>query len=279
MMRKRTLVLIGFLLCVGLILSGAEVAEDQGKPIATNKDKLLTLAVQGQIAPAEPGRSYATTWEGKPKMAIGIGGINYNLKIGDKTFGWAAGDRATVGVATVGKGEDRFSSAWLHLTSIGNEVRILSGDAKGKKGVVIGKFERYVLVHFDDAIMKKLAIDSTIQAKACGVGLEIEGFADVFIHGIDPNTLEKMYPVMEVMIPIMMSKFLPIIMADMNIERMSKFSEKVLPRMMDDDNLRKIMPEMMTNVMPHCLESMLPHVSEKGKGEFIMSMKEKLEQS
>ena len=191
-MRKRSLVLIGFLLCVGLLLSEAAVAEDQGKPISTNKDKLLTLAVQGQIAPAEPGRSYATTWEGKPKMAIGIGGINYSLKIGDLVFGWAAGDRATVGVATVGKGQDRFSSAWLNYVSIGNEVKILNGDAKGKNGVVIGKFERYVLVYFDDAVLEKLAIDNTIQAKACGVGLEIEGFDDVFIHGLDPKTLEKM---------------------------------------------------------------------------------------
>jgi hypothetical protein len=49
------------------------VAEDEGKPISTNKNKLLILAVQGQIAPAEPERSYATTWDGKPKMAIGIG--------------------------------------------------------------------------------------------------------------------------------------------------------------------------------------------------------------
>lgn len=185
-------VLIGFLLCMGLVLSVTAASGNQGEPVSTNKDKLLTLAVQGQIAPAEPGRSYAATWDGKPKMAIGIGGINYNLKIGDRIFGWAAGDRATVGVATVGKGEDRFRSAWLNYASIGNEVKILDGDAKGKKGIVIGKFERYVLVHFDDAVLEKLAIDNTIQAKACGVGLEIEGFDDVFIHGLDPTTLERM---------------------------------------------------------------------------------------
>jgi hypothetical protein len=191
-MRKRTRILIGILLCVAMVMSRTTMAEDIGKPVSTNIDKLLTLAVQGQIAPAEPERSYATTWDGKPKIAIGIGGINYNLKIGDKVFGWAAGDRATVGVATVGKGEDRFRSAWLNCASIGNEVKVLNGEAKGEKGVVIGKFERYVLVHFDDAVLEKLAIDNTIQAKACGVGLEIDGFDDVFIHGLDPKTLEKM---------------------------------------------------------------------------------------
>lgn len=191
-MSKRTPVLIGILLCVAMVASRTSMADEIGKPVSTNKDKVLTLAVQAQIAPAEPERSYATTWDGKPKMAIGIGGINYNLKIGDMVFGWAAGDRATVGVATVGKGEDRFRSAWLNFASIGNEVKVLNGDAKGKIGVVIGKFERYVLVHFDDAVLEKLAIDNTIQAKACGIGLKIDGFDDVFIHGLDPKTLEKM---------------------------------------------------------------------------------------
>ncbi len=192
MVKKKTRVSIRILLCSGLILYGLAVAEDQGKPISTNKDKLLTLAVQGQIAPAEPERSYTTTWDGRPKIAIGIGGINYNLKIGDKVFGWAAGDRATVGVATVGKGEDRFRSAWLNMTAIGNEVKVLSGDAKGKKGMVIGKFERYVLVHFANDVMEDLAIDNTLQVKSCGVGLKIENFDDVFIHGLDPTILEKM---------------------------------------------------------------------------------------
>jgi len=159
--------------------------------LSTNKDKLMTLAVQGQIAPAQPARSYGVTWDGKPKVMIGTGGINYNLKIGDRVFGWAAGDRATPGVATEGVGEARFSDAWLTYTSIGNEVRILGGEAKGQKGIIIGKFGNYVLVHFDDSVLEKLAIGDTLQAKTCGLGLEIDGFKDVFTHGIAPEILEK----------------------------------------------------------------------------------------
>jgi hypothetical protein len=193
-MLKRTLTLFGILLCIAFVFADTSNTIDQGKSqaIATNKDRLLTLAVQGQIAPAEPATSYTTTWDGKSKMAIGIGGINYNLKIGDKIFNWANGDRATVGVATVGVGEYRFSNAWLTYTSIGNEVKVLSGEAKGEKGVVIGKFERYVLVHFDDDVLQKLAIGDTLQAKACGIGLEIEGYNDVFVHGLAPEVLEKL---------------------------------------------------------------------------------------
>jgi len=170
------------------------ITADQVKShaISTNKDKLLTIAVQGKIAPARPASSYTTTWDGKPKMAIGIGGINYNLKIGDKIFGWASSDRGTVGVATTGVSEDRFRGSWLIYTSIGNEVKVLSGEAKGEKGIIIGKFGRYVLVHFEDDVLEKLTIGNTLQVKACGIGLEIEGYKDVFVHGLAPEVLEKL---------------------------------------------------------------------------------------
>ena len=168
------------------------VAAQDKQPIETNKDKLLTLAVQGEIAPAQPATSYVVTWDGKPKMAIGIGGINYNLKVGDKVFGWASGDRATVGVATVGAGSDRARSSWLTFTSIGNEVKILNGDAKGKKGLIVGKYGSFVLIHFDDAVLEKLAIGNKLHVKACGLGLKIDGFDDVFVHSIAPEVLEKL---------------------------------------------------------------------------------------
>ena len=193
-MRKIISILLGLLLCFAFIVADINSAPGQAKQqkISTNKDKLLTLAVQGQIAPAEPARSYTATWDGKSKMMIGIGGINYNLKIGDKVFGWASGDRATVGVSTVGTGEDRGRGAWLNLTSIGNEVKVLNGEAKGKRGVIVGKFGSYVQVHFENNILEKLAIGNTLQVKAQGVGLEIEGFKDVFTHGIAPEILEKL---------------------------------------------------------------------------------------
>ncbi|UCE41092.1 MAG: DUF4438 domain-containing protein [Candidatus Aminicenantes bacterium] len=192
-MRKDLLIKLGILLCMAFLFANLNYAANQAdlQPIKTNKDKLLTLAVQGQVAPAEPASSYATTWDGKAKMTIGIGGINYNLKIGDKVFGWASGDRATVGVATEGAGSDRARSSYLNFTSIGNEVKILSGDAKGEKGIIIGKFRSFVLVHFDDDVLELLAIGNKLHVKASGIGLKIDGFDDVFAHGIVPDVLEK----------------------------------------------------------------------------------------
>jgi len=190
-MQKRILSLLVILLftAVGFIIA---LDKAKSQAISTNKDRLLTIAVQGQVAAAQPARGYTVTWDGKPKMAIGTGGINYNLKIGDRVFGWASSDRATVGVATEGIGEGRFGDAWSTYTSLGNEVKILSGEAKGEKGVIIGKFGSYVLVHFEDNVLERLAIGNSLQVKARGIGLEVEGFKDVFIHGLSPELLEKL---------------------------------------------------------------------------------------
>jgi len=191
-MKKKVLTTLGIVLCVMLYFFAGDCAADQAtKPIETNKNKLLSLAVQGEIAPAQPESGYGVTWDGKPKTMIGIGGINYNLKIGSKVFGWASADQATVGVATVGAGTDRSKSSYISFTSIGNPVKVINGDAQGEKGVIIGKFSRFVLVHFDDELLEKLAVGNKLHVKACGVGLKIKGFDDVYAHSIAPEILEK----------------------------------------------------------------------------------------
>ena len=193
-MKKNISILLGILLCLVTIIADMDAGKTQTKSqaIKTNKDKVITIAVQGKIAPAQPSSYYITTWDGKPKMAIGIGGINYNLKIGEKVFGWASADKATVGVAAEGTGGDRFQSGWLIYSAVGNEAKLLSGKAKGEKGFVVGKVGTHVQLHFEDSILEKLSIGDTIHVKACGVGLEIEGFQDVIVRHISPELLEKL---------------------------------------------------------------------------------------
>jgi len=192
-MRKSVMALLGILLCISFIMPDTSVTADRANSlIRTNKERLLTLAVQGQIAPAQLSGSYVTTWNGKPKQAIGMGGINYNLKIGSKVFGWASADKATVAVAVEGTGSDRSRGAWITYASIGNEARLLSGKARGEKGIVIGKSGSHVLIHFDDHVVDRLAIGDGIQVKACGIGLEIEGYDDVIVHHASPDFIEKL---------------------------------------------------------------------------------------
>ncbi|HOW84382.1 MAG TPA: DUF4438 domain-containing protein [Candidatus Aminicenantes bacterium] len=171
----------------------AAVAGPAPQTVATNRDKVLVIAVQGQIAAAQPSRGYLTTWDGKSKMAVGTGGINYNLRLGDRVFGWAAGDRATVGVAVESVSDSRSGQdAWLADAAIGNEVRLVGGEARGGKGIVVGKFGGYVLVQFPPDVLDRLAVGDRVQAKADSLGLEIEGFPDVFLHGLSPDLLDKL---------------------------------------------------------------------------------------
>lgn len=186
----RKVCLVLFILAV--VLTQMQPAPLASETIRTNKDRLVITAVKGQVAHPQPSRYYLTTWDGRPKMAIGVAGINYTLAPGDPVFGWAATDQVTVGVATEGVGEDRFRQAWLTHTALGNEVRVVGGAARGAKGVVIGKFGSYVLVHFDNDTMEKLAYNDELQVKAEGIGLAIEGFPDVFVHSLSPVILEKL---------------------------------------------------------------------------------------
>jgi len=183
-----------FGIVIAIFLAAGIVAQTKPAPqgVSTNRDKVLTIAVHGQVAPAQPSRGYVVTWDGKPKIAVGTGGINYNLRLGDKVFGWA-GERATVGVASEGAGDARYGGdAWLTHTMIGNEVRVVGGEARGGKGVIVGKFGGYVLMQFPPAVLDELSVGDRLQVKADGLGLEIEGFKDVFVHNLSPGLLDKL---------------------------------------------------------------------------------------
>ena len=182
----------GLAVALAAVVVAAALAEAAAGPapqgVATNRDRVLVIAVQGQVAAAQPSRGYVVTWDGRAKVANGTGGINYNLRLGDRVFGWA-GDRATVGVAAEAATQ---GGAWLAHASIGNEVRLIGGAGQGEKGVVVGKFGGYVLIQFPEATTDKLTVGDRLQVKADGLGLEIDGFKDVFVHSLAPDLLEKM---------------------------------------------------------------------------------------
>jgi len=160
---------------------------------------MIILALQGEIVPAQIIRTYTSTWDGKSKLGIGVGGINYNLKIGGPIWGWANGDRAEPGVSTDGYGSDSQKDGYRQKTGVGNEVKVITGEAKGSKGVIIGKHgyrlpnnARHVQVHFDDETLEKLAIGDRIRVKAQCIGLKIEGYPEVIVHSSGPSLIEGM---------------------------------------------------------------------------------------
>lgn len=161
--------------------------------INTNKDKLLKIAVQGEIV-SPTSTTYRTQWDGQPKLSLGMGGIKYNLKVGDPCFGWASGDHVEPGVTIRGKEKDNPSECALALLAcIGNEAKIVSGEGNGSKGVFTGRHAGSDdIVWFSDEDLEKLAIGDKVQVKSYGVGLKIKGYEGIRVNKLDPDLFEKM---------------------------------------------------------------------------------------
>ena len=178
--------------------------------LKTNRDKLLIQEVVGIVS--HPSMlvdggligAYVTTWDGKPKIGLGIGGIKYNVKVGDSCFGWAEAEYLEPGVALKsleegaqspggGRGGDRS----LHQYScVGNEVTVISGGGKGVRGLVTGKtgyagLPYHTLAYFSEEDIHKIKIGDKVSVIAEGIGLKIEGF-DGEVFNMSPKFLDSL---------------------------------------------------------------------------------------
>ncbi|MCW4054494.1 MAG: DUF4438 domain-containing protein [Candidatus Bathyarchaeota archaeon] len=170
--------------------------------LRTNADKLIKLSVVGEVASPFVSRSiYNISATGKPSILPGVGGITYNLRIGDPACGWEA-DHVEPGVSAENKENDTrhgqmANTAFNVLSCIGNEATIVTGDAKGSKGVVTGKHGgiEHVLIDFQPEALEKLMLGDKILVKAFGLGLKLVDFADVKIMNMDPHFLEALDPI------------------------------------------------------------------------------------
>jgi len=169
--------------------------------LKTNADKLVKISVVGEIASPVFGRSvYRISAQGSPVVLPGVGGITYNLRVGDPACGWEA-DHVEPGVSIENKESDsRFGQganiALNVLSCVGNEAVVVSGDAKGSKGVVVGKHGgiEHVLVDFPSETLEKLMLGDKVLVKAFGVGLKLVDFPDIKVMNMDPRLLEALNP-------------------------------------------------------------------------------------
>jgi hypothetical protein len=166
--------------------------------IDTNKNKLICQSVVGEItSPLGGVNPYRINPDGHSDIYPGVGGITYNLRIGDPACGLFA-DHVEPGVSisnfTQFQGQPGPNRALNLFSCVGNTARIISGDAKGKTGRVTGKHGgiEHVLIDFEPDILDDLAIGDKIQIKAFGCGLSLPGYPDVKILNIDPELFELM---------------------------------------------------------------------------------------
>jgi hypothetical protein len=169
--------------------------------LRTNVDKLVKISVVGEVASPVYGRGiYNISAEGVPMVLPGVGGITYNLRVGDPACGWEA-DHVEPGVSIENKENDpRYgqgaNTALNVLSCVGNEAVVVSGDAKGSKGVVTGKHGgiEHVLVDFQPETLEKLMLSDKVLVKAFGVGLKLLDFPEIKVMNMDPRFLEALDP-------------------------------------------------------------------------------------
>jgi len=157
-------------------------------------------SVMGAIAhPRIPLKNpYLVDSEGDIHVLPGTGGITYNVAIGDSAFNFA-GDHVEPGVSITfdekekEKDGPRLGALGI-LSCIGNEARVVSGEALNARGVVTGKHGgvEHVIIDFAPPVLEKLVIGDCIQIKAYGQGLKLKDFPDIHVMSIDPDLFQKL---------------------------------------------------------------------------------------
>ncbi|MBU5313022.1 DUF4438 domain-containing protein [Tissierella carlieri] len=160
--------------------------------LKTNRDKLVIQSVQGKIHSPIMGPSpYRISGDGRPMILHATGGITYNFQIGDCCMD-LVGDHVEPGVS-IRNEEVAENRALMVLSCVGNEAKVISGDAKGARGFVTGMHGgiEHVMIYFPQEDLEKMAINDNILIKAHGQGLAIEGHDDIVVMNLDPNLFEK----------------------------------------------------------------------------------------
>ena len=126
-----------------IALAGFARAQDQLVPLLYNGDELVEIAVEGVIAPPRMRNVYRVRADGTVEVRPGVGSITYNFRTGDSAVRMA-GNHIEPAVSIYNQGPKNDpkgpeSRALNALSSVGNTAIVVSGDAKGERGLVIGK--------------------------------------------------------------------------------------------------------------------------------------------
>ena len=169
-------------------------ASSSGRP-RTNVRDLVTISVLGQIAaPLEKGTPWRIGHDGRMRALPGSGGIVLSHRVGDPCVGLAA-DHVEPGVSirnearAPGAAGDAANQALQSYACVGDRAVVVSGAARGARGVVTGKHGgiENVLIDFPLAAMRRMAIGDRVQVWARGLGLALPDFPDVALWNTSPR--------------------------------------------------------------------------------------------
>jgi hypothetical protein len=164
-----------------------------------NINRLICLSVSGEIShPTLRKTGYVISSQGQAEVYPSVGGISYNVRIGDPATGWMA-DHVEPGVSirntAPAMGEFSANGALNVLACLGNRAQMISGEAKGENGFVTGKHGGvdHVLVDFPPEVLKKLMPGDKVLVQSLGVGLRLlDYYPDIKVMNLDPALLQNL---------------------------------------------------------------------------------------
>jgi hypothetical protein len=164
--------------------------------LKTNEKQVVEFLLQCKPGPPRIMPGWKVGRDGQAFLMPGIGGITLNVQVGDSAFG-LAGDHVEPGVSCSANPERRmqFPNDSLQLFAcVGNPAEIVSGRAKGAKGVVTGTHggSEHVMVDFAGSAREKMTYDDVIMIRACGQGLRLLDSPEVKLFNLAPPLLKKM---------------------------------------------------------------------------------------
>lgn len=164
--------------------------------LRTNADCIVEFLLQCQPGPPRTKGTWGVDHQGVPFILPGIGGITLNIQVGDPACGWA-GDHVEPGVSCTADTNKPFEhpNVGLQLFScVGNEATVVSGEAKGATGYVLGHHggSEHVIVDLPRDVKEKLTYDDKIIIRGKGQGLKLLDYPDVVLFNLDPALLLKM---------------------------------------------------------------------------------------
>jgi hypothetical protein len=161
--------------------------------VQTNRDRLVVMNISGDIAPAAmPSSVYRVGADGIPRVLPSVGGICLNVRVGDGAFAFA-GDHIEPAVS-MRHPDDHVNVGFCVLACVGNAATVLTGDAKGAKGVVTGIHGgiEHVMVDFDTSVMANMTYGDKIRLRAVGLGLELADAGDIRVFNCDPDFFDRL---------------------------------------------------------------------------------------
>jgi hypothetical protein len=164
--------------------------------LKTNAALVVEFILQCQPGYPKSRGTWGVDRHGQPYLLPSIGGITVNMQVGDSAFGWA-GDHLEPGVSCTVDTKNPFehpNNSFQVFACSGNKATIISGEAQGAEGVVIGHHggSEHVIVDFPRDAKENLTYDDKIIVRGRGQGLALTDYPEIAVFNLDPELLAKM---------------------------------------------------------------------------------------